>query len=407
MKLVPRDGYWHVRYKTTKGWQRLATGCPLSVSQEEALKVAEVKVREALSGTSPTRERAVGTVMNVAEALERCYLTRWQGTASDVQLKYVVRALEREIGHWLLADMPGPEGYNKLKSYRDGLVKDGKSKATANRRLSLVKTALREALKEGHLTAMPVFPETLAEENVTERHLSEEEEQRALDWLNAKAAAEAIDPDGGRMEGQTGFGASKYQWAYMRDLVVCLLDTGARLSEMLKLRETDGHEVIFKGAVSAAEENAQSGEAPKKMGLRELKRMKKNTKSGKSRRVPLTPRASVAVVRLLAHPLHGMKEIDADWAGHRWMQVRLAVGLEDVNLHILRHTFACRLLHNGVDLYVVSKLMGHSSIKVTERYAHHARRSAIFEQAISSLSRAPIAVGGTSYPQPFHKRNVS
>ena len=41
-----------------------------------------------------------------------------------------------------------------------------------------------------------------------------------------------------------------------------------------------------------------------------------------------------------------------------------------VVIHTLRHTFASWLVQKGTPLYTVSKLMGHSSIKMTERYAH-------------------------------------
>ena len=46
-------------------------------------------------------------------------------------------------------------------------------------------------------------------------------------------------------------------------------------------------------------------------------------------------------------------------------------GLADFRFHDLRHTFATRLVQNGVDLYRVQLLLGHKTHIMTQRYAHH------------------------------------
>jgi hypothetical protein len=48
---------------------------------------------------------------------------------------------------------------------------------------------------------------------------------------------------------------------------------------------------------------------------------------------------------------------------------------EKFRYHDMRHTHATRLVQLRVDLYTVSKLMGHASLKETERYAHHSVES--------------------------------
>ena len=53
-----------------------------------------------------------------------------------------------------------------------------------------------------------------------------------------------------------------------------------------------------------------------------------------------------------------------------WQRVRARAGLKDVRIHDLRHTFASTAVAAGQGLSMIGKLLGHTQVQTTARYAH-------------------------------------
>ncbi|MBF0371591.1 MAG: integrase arm-type DNA-binding domain-containing protein [Magnetococcales bacterium] len=53
-----------------------------------------------------------------------------------------------------------------------------------------------------------------------------------------------------------------------------------------------------------------------------------------------------------------------------WGKIRATVGLEDVSLHTMRHSFASLGVGTGLSLPIVGAILGHSSEAMTARYGH-------------------------------------
>ncbi|MDE0274258.1 MAG: site-specific integrase, partial [Defluviicoccus sp.] len=75
-----------------------------------------------------------------------------------------------------------------------------------------------------------------------------------------------------------------------------------------------------------------------------------------------------------------------------WYRIRREAGFEDVRLHDLRHTHASHAVMNGVPVPVVSRMLGHSSTRMTLRYAHLGDRE--IEQAAERVGRVVAELMG-------------
>jgi integrase len=185
---------------------------------------------------------------------------------------------------------------------------------------------------------------------------------------------------------------------FMGHLVTIALETGLRISELLGLCDdqidwTDGKETLHVDRQLAQDEDKRW--------------ILKDPKSASSiRTIPLSVAAVKALRALLdAQPeqarthtiprsIEGTDLVDVTVrlvfakpdgtpttkaaADGRWKKIIKAAcarsrGDEKTGIHRLRHTYAGNLIVAGVDLYVVSRMLGHRSIQVTEMFYAHLR----------------------------------
>jgi len=143
----------------------------------------------------------------------------------------------------------------------------------------------------------------------------------------------------------------------LRLLVLIALTTGMRIAEIFGLRWPD----------------VMHGEG--------LIAVRAKLKGGKMRYVPMTPELASELRRVPA--VIAEDRIFPPKPGATGERQRVEgsfedllerAGIEDFRFHDLRHTFASWYMMNGGDLYELAKILGHSNIKMTERYAKLAKQ---------------------------------
>jgi integrase len=102
------------------------------------------------------------------------------------------------------------------------------------------------------------------------------------------------------------------------------------------------------------------------------------TKNGKSRSIILNDRAMAVLKELevnkngeyLFPSRNGARKPHINDLRIPFGKVSEAAGVEGLRVHDIRHSFATLALQGGASVYDVSKLLGHSDVSMTQRYAH-------------------------------------
>jgi integrase len=102
------------------------------------------------------------------------------------------------------------------------------------------------------------------------------------------------------------------------------------------------------------------------------------TKQRRVHRVPISDEAAAIVRQRSLAVIKGLPWLfPGDTPGHPvqeirrfWARIQNEVAIPDVHIHDLRHTFASLLVSGGASLEMIGKLLGHSQMQTTQRYAH-------------------------------------
>lgn len=157
--------------------------------------------------------------------------------------------------------------------------------------------------------------------------------------------------------------------------VAISLYTGMRLGEICALRTEDirlDERVIY---VKRSVQRVRTGEAERKTKL--LVQSPKSAHSERKIPIPevllawLAERIAQQRGKIYLFGIDGKKALEPRTLQYRFQKFLKKMGIEAVNFHALRHTFATRCVEKHIDLKTISEILGHGSVKITlDRYVH-------------------------------------
>jgi integrase len=247
-----------------------------------------------------------------------------------------------------------------VEDWKSSRLKLGRADTTVKREVTALKTALSRAQKWGFAESNPALDvKVKIDSDLRVRYLKPDERKRLLNALEARdeklRGERAKANEWRRVRGYDELPEITEYADYLHPLVLTVINTGLRRSEALSLTwgnvDLDEHQ---QATVRAA-----------------------HSKKRKTRRVQLNS-FTVDVLKewkkqgrgkghVFPNPANGLRLQRIDTA---WRNLMKSAKLENFRFHDLRHDYASQLVMRGVDIYTVKEMMGHSTLDMTERYAH-------------------------------------
>ena len=329
--------YWYIQFQfNNKTYVRSSKTTEKSVARQVEREWRRKLHAEAELGI---RER-----IKLADALDQ-YVDSKTGIASHHNIQYRANRLADHFGPGKYLD---DLTYGDLDALQRNEHSSGNGGHTVHHLFTILRGTLKHAARNSYAIPRIEFPSVAVPKRPL-RYLSMKEETALLRELDPERISKGVSSNSRnqvlvRQDMQDNY-----------DLVVLLLDTGARYSEVAKIRWA---QIDLPGRIIHLWRPKVSNESilyltDRAFDLLSSRARHSNgpfvfeNRNGKARNY-----APIAIRK----------------AFHR-------SGLSDCTIHTLRHTHASRLIQNGMSIYEVKEILGHADIKTTMRYAHLEQRA--------------------------------
>lgn len=334
MSLVKRSNsrFWYVQFQLD---HQTIIRSTRTTDRKTAEKIAAKIRTEAINGLMTGEKKTI----TLKQALDR-YLDSKAGTANHYNLVCHSRTILRLISGSIAVSRISSE---TLENFRQKRIRQGCKPQTIKHGINCLVGAIKMARRDGYLTT-DIEPPQITIRNNAVRYLSIDEERRLLEQLDPQRQTEGLPP----IDQRSVVRQMQLQDNY--DLVVILLDTGARYNEIasLKWEQVD-------------------------LANRSIRLWR--SKVGNESVIFMTKRVFEIFARRSRRKTSSFVFTNSKGGprGYSVIAIRKAIrraGLTNCTVHTLRHTHATRLIQNGMSIYEVQTVLGHSDIRTTMRYAH-------------------------------------
>jgi integrase len=250
-----------------------------------------------------------------------------------------------------------------MEKWRTEQLELGKLKPnTINRRINSLRGILTKAVEWGVIEVHPLkrLKNLKGDNNQKARFLSDDESNRLIQALKArdnelKAARQRANAHREKRGYELLPSLDSFDFGdRLTPLVTLSLKTGARRGELFDLTWADVD-----------------------LGTKNITIRAENSKSGKTRHIPLNQTAIDTIKAWKKQaPTKSGRVFPSDDGGRldnvnkAWRNLLNAAEISDFRWHDMRHDFASKLVMNGVPLNTVRELCGHADLNTTLRYAH-------------------------------------